>query len=165
MVGTFDESVHAMLAGRFLSSEHLDALPSPGSDAADRAVQRRLEGRASEQLVADLEATAHDCVAVARALLAADDLEGVLGQMHHADLATFEAFLLRAASEAGDETLASVDLSWDLAARAFTERSTPLVDHADVEATVDAWRERLVVSAGWAQAARMRASFHPIPVT
>jgi hypothetical protein len=164
MVATFDASVHAMLADRFQSLDHLDEVQTPSADAAGRAVEHRLDGRTFEQLVADLEATAQDCVAVAWAMLAADDLDGVLRQMHHADLATFEAFLLRAASESGDETLASVDLSWDLAARAFTERPTPPVSHADVEATVDAWRERLVVSAGWAQAARMRASFLAVPV-
>lgn len=164
MVATFDESVHTMLADRFLPLDHLDDLQTPGADAADRAVDQRLDGRTFEQLVADLEATAQDCVAVASAMLATDDLAGVLRQMHHADLATFEAALLRAASESGDQTLASVDLSWELAAREHAQRSIQPLDHADVEATVNAWRERLVASAGWAQAARMRASFLAIPV-
>lgn len=164
MVATFDESVHAMLVNRFLPLDHLDAVGGPAVDAADRAVEQRLDGRTCEQLVAELEATAHDCVAVAGAMLVAGDSEGALRQMHHADLASFEAFLLGAAMASADETLASVDLSWDLAARAFTERPTHLVDGADVEATVNAWRERLVVFGGWVQAERMRASFLAVPV-
>lgn len=164
MVATFDESVHTLLVNRFLPLDHLDAVQGQAVDSADRAVERRLDGRTHEQLVADLEATAHDCVAVAGAMVAAGDPDGALRQMHHADLASFEAFLLRTAMESGDETLASVDLSWDLAARAFAQVSTELVDNAELEATVYAWRERLVVSGGWAQAARMRASFLPVPV-
>ncbi|MET0469067.1 MAG: hypothetical protein ABWZ87_10005 [Aeromicrobium sp.] len=164
MVATFDASVHAMLVDRFLPLDHLDSLTGPAVGAAGGAVERRLDGRTREQLVADLEATAHDCVAVAGTMLAAADLDGALRQMHHADLASFEAFLLRTAMDSGDETLASVDLSWDLAARAFAEPPMHVVDPADVEATVDAWRDRLVVFGGWAQAARMRASFLRVPV-
>ena len=166
MVATFDETVHTMLANRFLPLDHLDAVQGPAGDAADRSLERRLDGRTRDQLAAELEATAHDCVAVAGAMIAAGDRHGALRQMHHADLASFEAFLLGAAMEFGDETLASVDLSWGLAARAFTESPTQLVDGADVdiEATVNSWRERLVVFGGWAQAARLRASFLPVPV-
>lgn len=163
MVATFDESVHTMLMNRFLPLDHLDAAQGPAPDSANRAVERRLDGRTCDQLIADLEATAHDCVAVAGAMVASGDSDGALRQMHHADLASFEAFLLRTAMESGDETLASVDLSWDLAARAFAEDPTQLVDTTEVEATVHAWRERLVVFGGWAQAARLRASFLPVP--
>jgi hypothetical protein len=163
MVATFDPSVHAMLMDRFLPLDHLDAVPGPSPDAADRAVEHRLDGRTREQLVSDLEITAHDCMAVAEVMAGAGDREGALRQVHHADLASFEAALLRAAIGSGDETLASVDLSWDLAARAFAEHS-PGPDVGDVAATVAAWRERLVTCGGWAQAARLRASFLPVPV-
>lgn len=163
MVSTFDASVHAMLTSRFLSLDHLDGVRVSGVDSADRALERRLDGRTCEQLVAELETTAEDCAAVAGAMLATGDTEGALRQMHHADLASFEACLLRAASESGDETLASVQLSWDLAARAFAEQSNRLDGQTGDGAAVGAWRERLVMFAGWAQAARMRDSFLPVP--
>jgi hypothetical protein len=164
MVATFDPSVHAMLVDRFQSLSHLDAVEGLDVDSPDVARERRLDGRTREQLVADLEATADECVAVAGAMVAGGDLEGALRQMHHADLATFEAFLLRTAMESGDQTLASVDLSWDLAARAFAEHSTQPAGDVDFAAMVVAWREQLVVFGGWAQAARMRASFLPVRV-
>lgn len=164
MVATFDESVHAMLLNRFLPLDHLGAMRCPTVDSADRAAEQRLEGRTGDQLVAELETAALDCAAVAGAMVVAGDTDGALRQMYQADLASFEAFLLDAAMGSDDVALASVDLSWDLAARAFAERPAILVDGADLEGTVNAWRERLVVFGGWAQAARMRASFLPLPI-
>lgn len=164
MVATFDESVHAMLTSQFLSLDHFEAAPAVTAESATRAVARRLGDRTCEQLVADLDATAHDCVVVARAMMASGDTGGALRQLHHGDLASFEAFLISSAMESGDQTLASVDLSWDLAARSFAESPVELSADADLGATVSSWRERLVVFGGWARAARLRASFLPVPV-
>ena len=103
-------------------------------------------------------------MAVAAELIAANDTEGALHQIYQADLASFEAFLMRVAVDCGDETLATVTLSWDLAARADAERSfTEFADGAGLATAVNSWRERLVVFGGWAQAGRMWADFLPIP--
>ena len=164
IVATFEEAAHAELLDRFLPMDHLDALPGVALDSADRAVTQRLDGMTHRELVVALEATAYDCVAVARAMLGRGDLEGALHQMHHADVATFEAVLLRTALELGDKTLASVDLGWDLAARAFAERPTPAADSFDLATTVRAWREQLVLFGGWTHVARLQAAFLPVPI-
>jgi hypothetical protein len=165
MVAAFDESVHAMLMTRFLSAAHLDAAQGLSVGPAAPAVERRLGGRTSDQLVAQLDATAHDCMAVAEAMVLVGDPGAALRQIHHADLASFEAVLLRTAMEAGDENLTSVDLGWELAARAFTQQPVQPVDSADIGATVTSWRERLVALGGWAHETRLRASFLPVPST
>lgn len=164
MVATFDESVHGALTRRFLPVDHLDDFDGSTAVSADRTAEQRLGGRTSSQLVTELEATAQDCMAVAAELIAANDTEGALHQIYQADLASFEAFLTRVAVDCGDESLATVKLSWDLAARADADQSfTTFATGAGLATAVNSWRERLVVFGGWAQAGRMWAYFLPIP--
>ncbi|CAN5425340.1 hypothetical protein BH09ACT10_BH09ACT10_10300 [soil metagenome] len=165
MVAAFDESVHEALARRFLPLDHMDAMSGSTFGSVDQAVEQRLDGRTCEQLVAELEATAQDCVAVAEELIAANDTECALQQMYQADLASFEAFLLIVAADCGDETLVTVQVSWDLAVRA--DASHPFArfsDGVDFATAINSWRERLVVFGGWAQAGRMWTYFLPIPL-
>lgn len=164
IVATFDESVHVALTRRFLPMDHLNIFDGWATLSGDQTAEQRLGGRTSSQLISQLESTAQDCMAVAAELVAANDTQGALHQIFQADLASFEAFLIRVAVDCGDETLVTVTLSWDLAAHADAEQAFAQFDHAASLATVaNSWRERLVVFGGWAQAGRMWAYFLPIP--
>lgn len=162
MVATFDESVHAALAQRFVSLDHLDDLRPPVVETAAQAVARRLEGRTPEQLVADLHATAGDCMAVASVMLDEGDRAGALHQARQADLAAFEAYLVAAAVLVGDEGLATADLRWDLA-RAESLEELP-EDGRDVAAALTELRARLVGVVGPAEEVALRDCFEPLPV-
>lgn len=139
LVTTFDESVHGLLVDRFADLAQLDEVtPAAASLTNAHATRRtgvrpvgdvtaapsreerlatRLAGRTAEQLAAELRTTAADCATMA-GLLAADGEPEAAGRLsRQADTAAFEAHLVAAALAAGDETLATVDLRWDLADR------------------------------------------------
>lgn len=138
MTAAFDASVHALLTERFMSLDHLDDLddmrdggdPRPaGMPGPDNA--KRLEGRSVTELIADLQVTAADCMAVARVMSGAGR---TVDAWHHArlsDTATFEAYLLDAAVRSGDVRLATVDLRWDLAASRMAQLPDDPDDLAD----------------------------------
>jgi hypothetical protein len=156
MVAAFDESVHVMLAERFVPLDHLDALEVPGPEDARESRSRRLAGRTPDKLVTDLHQTAGDCMAVSAAMADEGDLTGATYQARQADLAAFEAYLVSAALASGDLALATVDLRWDLATAA--DRDVPLATD-DPEGAVARFRDRLAAVVGPVEAPRLRASF------
>lgn len=160
MVATFDESVHQMLADRFLPLDHLDLLPAPTSEDAVRSAATRLGARTAHQLAADLRTTAADCMAVAEVMLLEDDMEGALRQVRQADLASFEAYLVLSAIQAGDTALASVDLRWDLAAMLAQDTGS---EADDLDEAAGGWRDRMVGLVGSVEAGALRAFFEPVP--
>lgn len=165
MVATFDQSVHDVLAGRFRAADHLDDLPAPGAGEAT-AADPRLGGSTAEQLLADLQVTAADCMAVAEVLLAEDDPSGAAEQVRQADLAMFEAYLVAAALGAGDTALGSVGLRWARAEQspAGDVAGRPVTDPGALRADVLARREQLAEVVGWAESPVLRACFHPVVV-
>lgn len=114
MLSPLDESLHELVIDGFLRLDHLaDLVPTQGrrnGHAADR-----LEERTAEQLVVELLGAAGDCMAVARELVVEDEFDAAARMARQADVATFEAFLVAAASLAGDDELGSVQMRWDLA--------------------------------------------------
>jgi hypothetical protein len=162
MVSAFDESVHTMLAERFVALDHLDTLQIPFPEGAqDAAVVRRLAGRDLERLVADLQATAADCMAVAGFMIDEGDQAGALHQAYQSDRASFEAYLLIAAAGVGDSTLATVDLRWDLAAAVNAD---DVWEEGDFDMALRNFRDRLVDTVGPAEELALRASFEPLPI-
>lgn len=159
MVSAFDESVHMMLAERFVPLDHLDDLDAPGPDDARESRSRRLAGRTPDKLVEDLRQTAGDCMAVSVAMAEDGDLAGATYQARQADLASFEAYLVSAALASGDLALATVELRWDLAMAA--DREAPLATD-DPEGGVTRFRDRLAAVVGPAEEAALRACFEPV---
>lgn len=116
LIQTFDESVHGLLQDRLEDLAQLDECrPGAGFERASR-IASRLDGRTAEDLVAALGTAAADCSTMASLLAAGGDAEAAGRLGVQADAAAFEAYLVTAALAAGDETLATVDLRWDLAA-------------------------------------------------
>lgn len=159
MVTAFDESVHLMLAERFVPLDHLDTLDAPEPDDAHEARSRRLAGRTPDKLVADLRQTAGDCMAVAVAMAEDGDLAGATYQARQADLASFEAYLVSAALASGDLALATVDLRWDLAMA--VDREVPLAT-GDPRGDLTRFRDRLAAVVGPAEETALRASFEAV---
>lgn len=116
LTSAFDPSVHDTLRAQYVDLDHLDTLAGPSAGEANRSVSDRLGGRAGEQLVGDLLATAQDARVVARVMDEVGDHEEARRQHGSACLAAFEAYLVLASAASGDATLATADLRWDLAA-------------------------------------------------
>lgn len=160
MTAAFDSSVHALLAERFMSLDHLDVVedrgnPSPAVMAGpDNA--KRMDGRSVTELIADLRLTAADCMAVARVMSAAGRMLDAWHHVRLSDAATFEAYLLDAAVRSGDALLATVDLRSDLAASLMAE----LPDDPDnLAGAVSHWRERVSGVVGLAEGETLLAQF------
>lgn len=116
LTSAFDPSVHDTLRAVYVDLDHLETLAAPAPGEANRSVSDRLGGRSGEQLVGDLLVTAHDARLVARVMAELGDDEEAQRQQAAACLAAFEAYLVLASAAAGDATLATTDLRWDLAA-------------------------------------------------
>jgi hypothetical protein len=153
LLATFDESVHTMLEERLAPLDHLDPLGAPASGGARQAVARRRAGRTSLELVHDLRTAAGDCMAIAHEMARDGDLIGARRQARHADLGSFEAYLISAALAVGDTALTTVGLRWDLA-EAADER-----DVDDPDEAVRALRERLESVVGPTEVAVLRSFF------
>lgn len=151
LASAFDASVHDLLAGRLLPLDHLDDIRQPPEGARGDLAPDRLAGRTPAQLLVDLRAAACDCVTVARAL--AGDVEETNRQLWQAALASFEAYLVDTALRVGDARLTTVELHWELAARALAT--------GPEQGASDAWwlRQRLLAVAGPHQRAALDAEF------
>lgn len=159
LMSTFDASVHARLIERFLSPEHLSGLRLPASTAAQDSRQGRLGDRSSQELSEDLRVAAADCMAVSTWMARAGLPDDALAQARQADLASFEAYLVEAATAVGDASLATVDLRWDIATSAV-ERITDAPDGLP-EAVLQV-RDALLGAVGPAEADALRATFEPV---
>lgn len=165
LLSTFDESVHALVLERLLSLDHLDQEPAldPHQDDAPPVppaptARERLEGRTPGHLVAELRATAADCVAVAELMADEGEDAAALRMARQADAASFEAYLTTAAVHAGDDRLATVDLRWELA----RGLELPQLDTADLAEVVAVGRNRLSSLLGSAEQAALRETFEPL---
>lgn len=162
MMSTFDSSVHAVLRERFVSPEHLEQLPVPAADAAQEARRNRLGDRSVQELSEDLRVAAADCMAVSSWMARAGLAPDALAQARLADMASFEAYLLEAATVVGDGSLATVDLRWDIATSAI-ENITDVP--AGLQDAVTQLREVLLRAVGPAEGDALRATFEPVRVT
>jgi hypothetical protein len=159
MMSSFDSSVHARLIERFHSPEHLSGLPLPAASAAQDSRLSRQGDRSSQQLAEDLRVAAADCMAVSTWMAHAGLPADALAQARLADLASFEAYLVEAATAVGDASLATVDLRWDIAASAvdgLTEVPEGLPQ------AVHQLREVLLGAVGPAEADALLATFEHI---
>lgn len=115
LVTTFDESVHGLLLDRLADLAQLDVRGSgAGPDRRSRTLAR-LDGRTPDALAAELRTAAGDCATMAGLLAAGGEPDAACRLDHQADTAAFEAYLVGTALAAGDQTLVTVDLRWDLA--------------------------------------------------
>jgi hypothetical protein len=150
MVTTFDESVHGLLADRFVDLAQLDEHRADTSvDRASRTSER-LGGRTAADLAAELRTAAGDCATMAGLLEAGGEPEAAVRLSGQADAAAFEAHLVSAAIRAGDDALVTVDLRWDLV--------------ADDESTPASRRDRFARILGSAERDELLGTFEPAHV-
>lgn len=151
MTAPFDAPARDLLRERFPPVGHLEAdgvVPAPTDD------EDRLHGRTPEQLVRELHVTAADCLAVARAMLRADLAEDAMDQARMAHLAVFEGFLVEAAVAAGDTTLTTVSLRWDLA--------VSVLEQTQGVASTESLRALLLNAVGPAERTALAARLEPL---
>lgn len=176
LLATFDESVHQLVTERLAPLDHLDGIvendelthPLPYADlgahtseTADDTAIERLGGRTAEQLVADLRATAADCMAVADLMDTEGEAAGAARLTRQADVAAFEAYLTAAAVVAGDERLATVDLRWALA-ESLDLPDPDGVDEAEASDVTVTVRARLTELVGSAERGELGRTFEPL---
>lgn len=166
LVNTFDESVRQMLADEFMPLDHLVAAvwePAGEDDPTDG--RGRLGDRSPEQLVVELLAAAGDCMAVARELVVEGEFASAQRLSRQADIASFEAYLVAAASLAGDHELASVELRWDAAV--ILDRRERAAEHggsmADLAEVITTRRRELLALLGSAEQGILELTFEPVP--
>jgi hypothetical protein len=159
MVTTFDESVHGLLTDRLAPLDHLD-LCEPVSHDAVREAERRLDGRTPEDLVAELRFAAADCMAVAQLLATEGEQEAAQRLAHQADAAAFEAYLIAAASLAGDERLVTVDLRWELGRGVLADRSA-----GGSKPGLGDWRPAILALVGSAESGVLGRTLEALPET
>lgn len=157
LTAAFDESVHVLLEERFVALDHLEC-PLPPAGAAVRSREVRLDGRSAPELVTDLRTAAADCMTVAGAMARAGLPEDALDQARLADVASFEAYLIIAALAAGDDTLATVDLRWDIAMAALDALGEL---PGDLGEAIQVVRDALVSSVAPAEEDALRSVFQP----
>jgi hypothetical protein len=160
LMATFDESVHEVLAQAFVSLEHLTGPVSAGPGAVSADGRRRLGSASAEELVVELLAAAGDCMAVAGELAAVEEHEAAYRMSGQADAASFEAYLVAAASLAGDHELASAELRWALAEELTRAPYRPGTSLAD---SVAARRAQLLALLGSAEQGVLEQTFEPVP--
>lgn len=166
LLATFDASVHDLVSERLEPLDHLDDIAETRAavDRLDDRLDDRLGGRTPERLVADLRATAADCVAVADLMATEGEVAGAARLTRQADIASFEAYLTAAAVVAGDTRLATVDLRWALAELLDLPEpdggdAPDPAEAADLAATV---RARLTELVGSAERAELGRTFEPL---
>lgn len=160
LMTTFDDSVHDVLARAFTSVDHLADPVTAGPGAVRADGRRRLGDASAEELVVELLAAAGDCMAVAGELAAVDEHEAAYRMSGQADAASFEAYLVAAASLAGDHDLASVELRWTLAEELTRSAYRPGTSLADA---VAARRAQLLALLGSAEQGVLEQTFEPVP--
>lgn len=153
---TFDASVHALLAQRLCTLDHLEGLPHPGvadDSGASRAVDRDTGPAPAPR------PHPRDAMAVARAMRAAGREEDALRLAYVADLETVRACLRRSAADAGDPAGVTATLRW----RAVTAAITALDDiPAEHDAAVAALRDAIESALGPVDAARLAPAWEPV---
>jgi hypothetical protein len=160
MMTTFDDSVHDVLAQAFVPLDHLTAPRPPVRPARPVDGRRRLGEATAEELVVELLVAAGDCMAVAAELAAVEEHEAAYRMSGQADAASFEAYLLAAASLAGDRELASVELRWSLAEELTR---APYQPGTSLEDAVAARRRQLLALLGSAEQGVLEQTFEPVP--
>lgn len=162
MVDAVDESLHEAVLDGFFRLDHLiEAVPTQGRRNGHAA--ERLEERTAEQLVVELLGAAGDCMAVARELVVEEEYDAAVRLARQADVATFEAFLVAAASLAGDDELGSVQLRWDLARDLAPGDSASVDGVAGVAAAVADQRRELLALLGSAEQSVLAQTFETPP--
>lgn len=159
LMAVFDESMHIRLKERFASLDHLHGLTTPGAGDIEEARRSRLGDRTAQELTEDLRVAAADCMAVSTLMAGAGLTHDALEQARQADMASFEAYLVEAATAVGDTSLATVDLRWDIATSAVAR-----IDDvpADLAEAVHQLRETLVQAVGPAEGEALRATFERV---
>lgn len=141
MVSTFDASVHGLLSDRLDVLDVLDAVVPAASGEDRRTVSARRDGRDGRDptgLAAELRIAAADCATLAALLSEAGEQDAAERLSRQAQAAAFESYLVEAALRAGDASLATVDLRWDLADGTTRDALPALVGTAEREALVRA---------------------------
>ena len=160
LMTTFDDSVHDVLAQAFASLDHLEAVGPRVHAVRPVDARRRLAEATAEEMVVELLSAAGDCMAVATELAAVNEHEAAHRMSGQADAASFEAYLVAAASLAGDHELASAELRWSLAEELTR---APYQPGTSLEDAIAARRRQLLALLGSAEQGVLEQTFEPVP--
>ena len=114
-----DDALTAAIATAWTDVDYLAVLPAPTRSDIETAVSVRLEGLSPAAFVARRRQSATDAMSESRSLRVRGDSAGALQAAYDADFLGFEAYLVESAIAAGDTSLQSVMVRWELATAAI----------------------------------------------
>lgn len=162
LLAAIEPRMRGLLADRLVCVDHLVGLP-PVQARRNGHAAARLEESTAEELVVELLGAAGDCMAVARELAVEREHEAAARMARQADVATFEAYLVAAASLAGEDDLGSVQVRWDLARDLAPRPSATVTSDELLVQAVHEQREQLVGLLGSAERAVLLQTFEAAP--
>ena len=108
------------ISGRLPDVTYLSQLPSPSAEELHSGARARLQGAESGRFVAERRTQAALTMqAAVNAARGQGDVEGAIQLAYQADALASEAYLVESAETAGDSALWTVELRWELIARAL----------------------------------------------
>lgn len=159
LAAAFEQPLLAEVTARFAPLDHLDGLPVPGQDAADRVAEEVLRGQFPDVLAQQQRFAAVDGIAVARGLARAGLEDDAFTQAWLADWSALAAYLLDAAILGGDQWLVTVQMRWALVC-AEVARIPALP--AGVPQALGVVRTRMAAALGPIEGARLLERFTPL---
>lgn len=155
LLSDFDPEAASAIRDLTPDLAYLDALPVPTEDDLSAATAARCQGWAPAQFATRRRQESADAMANAQGLRVRGETRAAIEAAYDADILGLEAYLVESALSAGDESLMSVVVRWELAV-AGVAQLTALPE--GFVAAVTAIREAMAASLPEAEAERLRRS-------
>lgn len=159
MGAAFDPVALQVLTSEYLPLDHLNHLPHPNPTEGTTIAHTRTKGEPAATVAQKRRRAAKDCMTVAVLMQREGRLTDAMTQAWQADWATFESYLLDAASQVGDNSLITVEMRWALATEAIAKIPALPSDFAEAVSTI---RARMLNSLGTIEGKRLAARFEPL---
>ena len=155
LLSDFDPDASAAIRALIADAAYLEALPAPTVDDIAAAAVARCQGWTPAQFAARRRQEAVDAMATAQGLRVRGETRAAIEAAYESDVLGLEAYLVESAVAAGDDTLMSVVVRWELAVAGVAQlQGLP----EGFVAAVTAIRDAMAASLPEAEAERLLAS-------
>lgn len=159
MGAAFDPVALRVLSNEFIALDHLNGFPQPDPSEGLALAASRTKGEPPITVAQHRRRVARDAMTVALSMHRDGRLADAMRQAWQADWATFEAYLIEAALQVGDQSLITVEMRWLLATEAIAKIPALPTDFTQAVSTV---RGRMLDSLGTIEGQRLITRFEPI---
>jgi hypothetical protein len=159
MSAAFDPAALRVIDREYLPLDHLGNLHHPTLEETQAIVHERTKGEDISIVSLKRRSAAKDCMTVAILMYRDGRVDDAMRQAWQADWATFESYLLDAATQVGDKSLVTVEMRWALATETISKITA--LPSAFNEA-VETIRAKMQTSLGTIEGRRLAARFEPL---